>query len=298
MTKSELVKELRRITDAGMSDCIKALNETNDNIDEAVEWLRKNGAVKAAKKASAVAAEGLVIAANDKNKVAIVEVNCQTDFVAKNDKFINYANQVAKAVLDSKITDVEQLKIDNKLVNEIGQELTATIGEKIVTRRVFLLEADSNQSVGSYTHMNNRIATAILVEGKCDEQVLKNVCMHIAAMGPKYLDKNSVDSEWLTKEKKFLEEQYIQEMDALAEGKEKEQKLARKDAIIEGKIKKSLDEICLLGQKLVTDPSLTVEQYLANNKVKAVRMENVILGDGIEKKVSNFADEVAQQMKN
>ena len=298
MTKSELVKELRRITDAGMSDCIKALNETNDNIDEAVEWLRKNGAVKAAKKASAVAAEGLVIATNEPNKVAIVEVNCQTDFVAKNEKFINYANEVAKAVLDTKITDVEQLKVNGKLVNEIGQELTATIGEKIVTRRVFLLEADVNQSVGSYTHMNNRIATAILVDGKCDEQVLKNVCMHIAAMGPKYLDKNSVDSSWLEKERKFLEEQYNQEMEALPEGKEKEQKLARRDAIIEGKIKKSLDEICLLGQKLVTDPSITVEQYLANNKVKAVRMENVILGDGIEKKVSNFADEVAQQMKN
>ncbi|MDE6289804.1 MAG: translation elongation factor Ts [Ureaplasma sp.] len=298
MTKSELVKELRRITDAGMSDCIKALNETNDNIDEAVEWLRKNGAVKAAKKASAVAAEGLVIATNEPNKVAIVEVNCQTDFVAKNEKFINYANEVAKAVLDTKITDVEQLKVNGKLVNEIGQELTATIGEKIVTRRVFLLEADVNQSVGSYTHMNNRIATAILVDGKCDEQVLKNVCMHIAAMGPKYLDKNSVDSLWLEKERKFLEEQYNQEMEALPEGKEKEQKLARRDAIIEGKIKKSLDEICLLGQKLVTDPSITVEQYLANNKVKAVRMENVILGDGIEKKVSNFADEVAQQMKN
>ncbi|MDE5599822.1 MAG: translation elongation factor Ts [Ureaplasma sp.] len=298
MTKSELVKELRRITDAGMSDCIKALNETNDNIDEAVEWLRKNGAVKAAKKASAVAAEGLVIATNEPNKVAIVEVNCQTDFVAKNEKFINYANEVAKAVLDTKITDVEQLKVNGKLVNEIGQELTATIGEKIVTRRVFLLEADVNQSVGSYTHMNNRIATAILVDGKCDEQVLKNVCMHIAAMGPKYLDKSSVDSSWLEKERKFLEEQYNQEMEALPEGKEKEQKLARRDAIIEGKIKKSLDEICLLGQKLVTDPSITVEQYLANNKVKAVRMENVILGDGIEKKVSNFADEVAQQMKN
>ncbi|MDE6473070.1 MAG: translation elongation factor Ts [Ureaplasma sp.] len=298
MTKSELVKELRRITDAGMSDCIKALNETNDNIDEAVEWLRKNGAVKAAKKASAVAAEGLVIASNDKNKVAIVEVNCQTDFVAKNDKFINYANQVAKAVLDTKITNVDQLKINNKLVNEIGQDLTATIGEKIVTRRVYLLEANANQSVGSYTHMNNRIATAILVDGKCDEQVLKNVCMHIAAMGPKYLDKTSVDAEWLNKERKFLEEQYIQEMEALPAGKEKDQKLARKDAIIEGKIKKSLDEICLLGQKLVTEPSITVEQYLANNKVKAVRMENVILGDGIEKKVSNFVDEVAQQMKN
>lgn len=289
MTKSELVKELRKITNAGMSDCIKALNETGDSIEKAVEWLRKNGTIKAAKKADAIAAEGLVKSVLENNMVAIVEVNCQTDFVAKNDKFIKYTNDVLEEVIKTKNTNVNELKINNQLINDVANELTAIIGEKIITRRAELLVATDSQTVGTYTHMNNRVSTGLLVEGKCDPVILKNVCMHIAAMNPKYLSSADVSNEWLEKEKQLLIEQ------AQNNSQGKDPKFM--DKIIEGRINKLLDEVCLLKQKFVMDNSVTVEQYLKNNGVSAIKMLNVILGDGIEKKESNFADEVAEQMK-
>lgn len=289
MTKSELVKKLRELTNAGMSDCIKALNESNDSIDKAVEWLRKNGTIKAAKKADAVAAEGLVKSVLIDDMVAIVEVNCQTDFVAKNDKFISYTNDVLNEVIKTRNTNINELKINNRPINEIATDLTAVIGEKIVTRRIETLIASNNQSLGTYTHMNNRVSTALLVDGKCDPVILKNVCMHIAAMNPKYLSSNDVSSDWLAKEKELLIEQ------AKTNTQGKDPKFM--DKIIEGRINKLLDEVCLLKQKFVMDNSVTVEQYLKNNGVVANKMLNVILGDGIEKKESNFADEVAEQMK-
>lgn len=299
MNKAELVKELRRITDAGMSDCIKALNESENDIDKAIEWLRKNGAVKAAKKADAIAAEGVVEAFTDsKDFVAIMEVNCQTDFVAKNEKFVNFLNGIKKSVLANKTAGIEELKIDGTPVSEIAFELTATIGEKINLRRLETLTASKGQSIGYYTHMNNRVASAILVDGECDEIVLKNVCMHIAAMSPKYLSIDDVDTTYLESERKFMAEQFKQELAALTNEKEKEQKAKREEIIVEGKVKKLLDEICLLNQKFVIDNSITVAQYLEKNKVKAVKMINVILGEGIEKKEVSFAEEVAQQMKN
>ncbi len=299
MNKAELVKELRRLTDAGMSDCIKALNESDNDIEKAIEWLRKNGAVKAAKKADAIAAEGIVEAFSDSdNFVAIMEINCQTDFVAKNERFIEYVNNVKKAVLSQKTSDLTKLMIDNKPVNDVAFDLTAVIGEKIATRRVEILEAKGNQTIGFYTHMNNRVATAILVDGTCDKTVLKNVCMHIAAMNPKYLSADQVEANWLAHEKAFMAEQFQQELSQVTNEKEREQKAKREDLIVEGKIKKLLDEVCLLPQKFVMDNAITVAQYLEQNKVKAVKMLNIVLGDGIEKKETSFADEVAQQMKN
>lgn len=289
MSKAELVKELRRLTNAGMSDCIKALNESENSIEKAIEWLRKNGTVKAAKKADAIAAEGIVKSILSNNIVAIVEVNCQTDFVAKNDKFIEYTNNVLHEVLKTKNTNIDSLKINNELINDVAKELTAVIGEKIITRRIEILEASDSQTVGTYTHMNNRVSTALLVEGKCEETVLKNVCMHIAAMNPKYLSSDDISTSWLEKEKEFLIEQ--------AKENSVEKDIKFMDKIIEGRINKLIDEVCLLKQKFVMDNSLTVEQYLKNNGVKAVKMLNIILGDGIEKKESNFADEVAEQMK-
>lgn len=299
MNKAELVKELRRITDAGMSDCIKALNESDNDIDKAIEWLRKNGAVKAAKKADAIAAEGIVEAfTNSKDFVSIIEVNCQTDFVAKNDKFINFVNEIKESILSTKTTNVEELKVGDKLANDAAFDLTATIGEKINLRRVESLTANSNQTIGFYTHMNNRVATAILVDGTCDETILKNVCMHIAAMNPRYLSSDDVDQAYLDSERKFMVEQFQEELKAITNEKEKEQKMKREDLIVEGKLKKLLDEVCLLNQKFVMDNSITVAQYLESNKVKPVKMLNIVLGEGIEKKEVSFAEEVAQQMKN
>ncbi|MDE5651667.1 MAG: translation elongation factor Ts [Ureaplasma sp.] len=288
-SKAELVKQLRAITFAGMTDCMKALNETNDNLDLAVEWLRKNGAIKAAKKAGAIAAEGLTLAKFNNNKTSscVIEVNCQTDFVAKNEQFVKLTNDMLNAILESNSTNVENLKINGKTFEEASQELTAIIGEKIGFRRAEILTANANQTIGIYTHMNNRVATSILVEGKVSDEVVTNVAMHIAAMNPKYVNESEVDQNWLNKEKEIIFEQTKQESNKPAEFLGK---------IVDGRVNKLLKEICLVSQPYVKDPSMTVEQYLASNNAKAIKMINFVLGDGIEKKESDFAAEVAEQM--
>ncbi|MDE5617421.1 MAG: translation elongation factor Ts [Ureaplasma sp.] len=288
-SKAELVKQLRAITFAGMTDCMKALNETNDNLDLAVEWLRKNGAIKAAKKAGAIAAEGLTLAKFNSNKTSscVIEVNCQTDFVAKNEQFVKLTNDMLNSILESGSTNVESLKINGKTFEEASQELTAIIGEKIGFRRAEILTANDNQTIGIYTHMNNRVATSILVEGKVSDEVVTNVAMHIAAMNPKYVNESEVDQNWLNKEKEIILEQTKQESNKPVEFLGK---------IVDGRVNKLLKEICLVSQPYVKDPSMTVEQYLSNNNAKAIKMINFVLGDGIEKKESDFAAEVAEQM--
>ncbi len=288
-SKAELVKQLRAITFAGMTDCMKALNETNDDLDLAVEWLRKNGAIKAAKKANAIAAEGLTLAKfnNNKTLACIIEVNCQTDFVAKNEQFVKLTNDMLNVILESGSTNIENLKINGKSFEEASQELTAIIGEKIGFRRTEILKATDNQTIGIYTHMNNRVATAILVDGKVSDEVVTNIAMHIAAMNPKYVNESEVDQNWLNKEKEIILEQTKQESNKPVEFLTK---------IVDGRVNKLLKEICLVSQPYVKDPSLTVEQYLSNNGAKAIKMINFVLGDGIEKKESDFAAEVAEQM--
>ncbi len=290
-SKAELVKQLRAITFAGMTDCMKALNETNDDLDLAVEWLRKNGAIKAAKKANAIAAEGLTLAKfnnnNNKTLACVIEVNCQTDFVAKNEQFVKLTNDMLNVILESGSTNIENLKINGKSFEEASQELTAIIGEKIGFRRTEILKATDNQTIGIYTHMNNRVATAILVDGKVSDEVVTNIAMHIAAMNPKYVNESEVDQNWLNKEKEIILEQTKQESNKPVEFLTK---------IVDGRVNKLLKEICLVSQPYVKDPSLTVEQYLSNNGAKAIKMINFVLGDGIEKKESDFAAEVAEQM--
>ena len=289
-SKAELVKQLRAITFAGMTDCMKALNETNDDLDLAVEWLRKNGAIKAAKKANAIAAEGLTLAKfnnNNKTLACVIEVNCQTDFVAKNEQFVKLTNDMLNVILESGSTNIENLKINGKSFEEASQELTAIIGEKIGFRRAEILKATDNQTIGIYTHMNNRVATAILVDGKVSDEVVTNIAMHIAAMNPKYVNESEVDQNWLNKEKEIILEQTKQESNKPVEFLTK---------IVDGRVNKLLKEICLVSQPYVKDPSLTVEQYLSNNGAKAIKMINFVLGDGIEKKESDFAAEVAEQM--
>lgn len=290
-TKAELVKQLRAMTNAGMTDCMKALSETNDNIDAAVEWLRKNGSIKAAKKADAVAAEGLVVGKLSSNhkKAAIVEVNCQTDFVAKNEQFIDFTNHIVNEILE-KVNDneaINSLVINGKNILEAGQDLTATIGEKIVFRRGAILVANNDQTIGVYTHMNNRIATAILLDGNVSEEVATNVAMHIAAMNPKYINESEVNQDWLSKEREIILEQTKAESNKPAEFLEK---------IVDGRVNKLLKEVCLVSQPYVKEPGITVAEYLKQNNASAIKMINFVLGEGIEKKESNFAEEVAQQM--
>lgn len=288
--KAELIKQLRAITNAGMTDCIKALNETNNDLDKAIEWLRKNGAIKAAKKADAIAAEGLTIAKlnNTKNLAAVIEVNCQTDFVAKNQQFIDLTNKMLDAILaNPDVADYNELTVDGDSFTAAAQALTATIGEKISFRRAKVLKATANQTLGVYTHMNNRVATALLVDGNVDAEVVNNVCMHIAAMNPKYVTEAEVDQEWLNNEKEIILEQTKKESNKPAEFLSK---------IVDGRVSKLLKEVCLVSQPYVKDNSMTVQQYLANNKATAVAMINFVLGEGIQKKESDFAAEVAEQM--
>ena len=289
--RAELVKQLRAMTGAGMSDCIKALNETNDDLDAAVEWLRKNGVAKAAKKAGAIAAEGLTVAKLSSNgkKAVVVEVNCQTDFVAKNQQFIDFTNQIVDEIMNKANTnnDIEKLEINGKNIMEAGQDLTATIGEKIAFRRGAILEATDSETLGVYTHMNSRVATAILVKGDVTEDVATNVAMHIAAMNPKYVNESEVDQEWLNKEREIILEQTKAESNKPAEFLDK---------IVDGRINKLLKEVCLVSQPYVKENSMTVGEYLKQHGATAIKMINFVLGEGIEKKVSNFADEVAEQM--
>lgn len=289
-SKAELVKQLRALTNAGMTDCIKALNESNDDLDLAIEWLRKNGAIKAAKKAGAIAAEGLTLAKldNEQKLAAVIEVNCQTDFVAKNEQFIKLTNDMLSAVMSNpNVEDYSSLEINGTSFTAAGESLTATIGEKISFRRAKVLTANANQTLGVYTHMNNRVATAILVDGNVTKEVVSNVAMHIAAMNPKYLTESDVDQEWLTKEKEIILEQSQQESNKPAEFLNR---------IVEGRVKKLISEVCLTSQAYVKDPSMTVEQYLSSNGAKPIAMINFVLGEGIQKKESDFAAEVAEQM--
>ena len=290
-TKAELVKQLRAMTNAGMTDCMKALSETNDDLDKAVEWLRKNGSIKAAKKADAIAAEGIVVAklSNDHKKAAVIEVNCQTDFVAKNQQFIDFVNHIINEVINNANSskEIDSLKINGKNILECGLDLTATIGEKIAFRRGELLIANNNQTLGVYTHMNNRIATAVLLNGNVSNEIANNVAMHIAAMNPKYINDSEVDKNWLAKEREIILEQTKSDTNKPVEFLEK---------IVDGRINKLLKEVCLISQPYVKEPSITIGEFLKQNNASPVMMINFILGEGIEKKESNFAEEVAQQM--
>lgn len=302
MSRPELVKELRARTGAGMSDIIKALNETHDDVELAIEWLRKNGAIKAAKKASAIAAEGIAraFANEDSSKCVLIEVNCQTDFVAKNEKFNELVNKIGEYILNH-VEDEEKIrevKIEGKSLTDLCDELTATIGEKIAFRRGKIIKAKKEESIGYYNHMNHRIATAILFEGHADHTVLKNVAMHIAAMAPKYISEQDVDHEWLEKERDVVKEQVRDEIDKITDEKAKQAKLAHIDKAIEGRINKNLQEICLVNQKYIIDQNKTVGQVLKDFNLKPLEFVNLVVGEGIEKKETDFAAEVAEQMAN
>ncbi len=301
MTKSELVKALREATQAGMSDCMKALAECNDDLDAAQKWLKEKGIAKANKKAGAVAYEGVVKALVDKNKALVIEVNSQTDFTAKNENFIKLVNDIFGSLMStvnsSGNIDPNKVSYNGKPLTDAGVELTATTGEKIAFRRGEMYIANANESVFSYTHSNNKIATIIVFNNKVSDDVGKDIAMHAAAMFPKYLNEKSIDAEWLKQEREILTKQYHEEISQITDEKTKSEKLKRQDAIIDGKVKKLMKEVCLVDQPFVKDPSKTVAKYAQENGAEIVHMIRYELGEGIEKKVTNFADEVAAQMK-
>lgn len=291
MTKPELIKKLREMTQAGVMDVKKALDECNDDLEKAAQWLRERGIAKAAKKAGAIAAEGVALVGIKDDKAVIVEINSQTDFVAKNENFLQLASDIKGAILTYLPADLNaclNIKLPNGMtIEQACNELTGKIGEKIAVRRFTIVSKDANQSFGVYEHSNKKIAVLLVLDGQVNPEVGKNVAMHAAAMGPKFMDRSCVDQEWLANETKILREQTI------AEGKPAD----KADMIVKGRINKSVAEVCLVEQVYVKDPSLKVADYLRHNNTSLKQYIRYEVGEGIEKKVEDFAAEVASQMK-
>lgn len=300
MNKAELIKALRSATQAGMADCIKALDECKGNLEDAQKWLREKGIAKANKKAGAIAYEGVVKVGVMDNKALIIEVNSQTDFTAKNDLFLKLVNDIysdiIKNVQKSTEIDSNSYMFNNKPLKEAGFDLTAIIGEKIAFRRGYMYKIDSENSVATYTHSNNKIASLVVFKGKIKPEVGQDVAMHVAAMAPKYLNESCVDKAWLDSEREISTNQFHEELSAIKDEKAKSEKIKRADVIVEGKVKKLIKEICLVDQPFVKDNSKTVGQYVKENGSELLLMIRYELGEGIERKESNFADEVAAQM--
>ena len=288
---ASLVKELRERTGAGMMDCKKALQQTDGNIEAAIDYLRENGIAKAAKKADRIAAEGLSYIEVKGNKAVILEINSETDFVAKNEKFVALVKNVANAILAAEPKSLEealQVQAEGGTVEAVINEGIATIGEKLSLRRFEVLTKTDADSFGAYSHMGGRIGVLTLVEGSTDEQAAKDVAMHIAALAPRYLDESEVPADVLEHEKKVLTEQ------ALNEGKPAN--IVEK--MIVGRINKFLEEITVVKQKFVKDDSLTVEKFVASKGGKLAKFVRYEVGEGIEKREDNFAEEVMSQVNS
>ena len=286
---ASLVKELRERTGAGMMDCKKALTETDGNIDAAIDYLRENGIAKAAKKADRIAAEGLSYIEVKGNKAVILEINSETDFVAKNEKFVALVKNVADAILAAEPKTLEealQVEAQGGTVEAVINEGIATIGEKLSLRRFEVVSKTDSDAFGAYSHMGGRIGVLTLVEGSTDEEAAKDVAMHIAALAPRYLDESEVPADVLEHEKKVLTEQ------ALNEGKPAN--IVEK--MIVGRINKFLEEITVVKQKFVKDDSLTVEKFVASKGGKLAKFVRYEVGEGIEKREDNFAEEVMSQV--
>lgn len=286
---TSLIKELRDLSGAGLMDCKKALEASNNDIDEAIDYLRKKGISKAAKKADRVAAEGLSTVVIDGNNASIVEVNCETDFVAKNEKFVNLVNKIAELIVKNDVKTMEEamgLSTEEGTLNDTIVNFTATIGEKISFRRFARLSKTDSQNFGSYIHMGGRIAVLTLLEG-ADEETAKDVSMHAAAMRPSYVKREDVPAEEVERETSVLKEQ------AMNEGKTAE--IAEK--MVNGRINKFYKEICLEEQDFVKDSDMTVGAFVKSKNGSIVNMVRFEVGEGIEKKEENFAEEVMNQIK-
>ena len=286
---AQMVKELREKTGAGMMDCKGALEHTNGDMDQAIDYLREKGIAKAAKKASRIAAEGLcsvVVAGND---AVIFELNSETDFVAKNTQFLDLIETVGQALVHSNVkTDEEALNlvVNGKTIEVLLADATATIGEKISLRRVTRVSKESEQGFGAYKHMGGRIAV-LAVLAKENDEIAKDIAMHVAAQKPLYLDRSQVDQETLEHEKHVLTQQ------ALQEGKPAN----IVDKMVIGRLNKYLQDICLVDQGFVKDPDIKVSEYLKNNKNQVLNFIRLEVGEGIEKKQEDFAAEVMAQVR-
>ena len=290
MISASLVKELREKSGAGMLDCKKALEANNGDINASIDWLREKGISKAAKKADRIAAEGLAAILVEGNTAAIVEVNSETDFVAKNNEFVSLVDTLLKTIINSNASSVEELleeKTEEGTVNDLIVSKTATIGEKLSLRRFEKVVKSDSESFGSYIHMGGRIAVLTIVDN-ASEEVAKDVSMHAAAMRPSYVKRENVPTDVIEKERAILKEQ------AISEGKPAE--IAEK--MVEGRINNYYKENCLEEQPFVKDSDISVATFVKNNGGTIVNMIRYEVGEGIEKKEENFAEEVMSQINN
>ena len=286
---AKMVKDLREASGAGMMDCKKALAETNGNIEEAMNYLREKGIAKSAKKESRIAAEGLANVFTDGNKAVILEVNSETDFVSKNEEFTTMIDTIGKTILNSNAKTVEEakkLKTDEGTIGDLIVAKVAKIGEKLSLRRFELVEKTDEENFGAYIHMGGKIAVLVKVEG-ASEEVAKDVAMQAAAMKPLYVFPEEVPADVLDNERNILKEQ------AINEGKPE----AIAEKMVEGRIKKYYKENCLNEQEFVKDNNFTIKDYLAKNNGKLVSMTRYEVGEGMEHRTDNFAEEVMNQIK-
>ena len=288
MISASMVKELREASGAGMLDCKKALEATNGNMEEAINWLREKGISKAAKKASRIAAEGLAVAKMDGNNAVIVEVNSETDFVAKNEEFKSLVNTLADVILANNVKTVEEaleLEVEGKALSQLITEKVATIGEKLTLRRFERVSKEENQVFGTYSHMGGKIVTLTVMEG-INNELAKDIAMQAAAMKPLYLNRDEVPAERVEQERAILTEQ------ASNEGLD-EKKLPM---IVNGRLNKFFEEICLVDQGFIKENKMKVSKYVESKNSNIVRFVRYEVGEGIEKKEENFADEVMKQI--
>jgi elongation factor Ts len=288
---AQMVKELREKTGAGMMDCKKALTETNGDMEKAIDYLREKGIAKAAKKADRIAAEGITYIEVSGNEAVILEVNSETDFVAKNEGFKTLTKELAAHLLKHKPATLEEA-LEQKMehgatVQEHINTAIAKIGEKITLRRFEILTKTDNDAFGAYLHMGGRIGVLTVLEGTTDEETAKDVAMHIAAINPKYVSRDQVSAEEVQHEREILTKQ------ALEEGKPAN--IVEK--MVEGRLGKFFEEICLLEQNFVKNPDLKVRQFVESKGATVKTFVRYEVGEGIEKRQENFAEEVMNQIK-
>jgi len=289
---AKLVKELREKTGAGMMDCKKALEETDGNIEEAIDFLRKKGSAQAAKKAGRIAAEGSTSITVDGNTAVLLEVNCETDFVTKNDTFKQLLDDLGKHLIKEQPANVEEalqqkLAGADETIEAHINSIISTIGEKISLRRFAIVNKTDADVFGSYLHMEGSIGALTVVEGSTDDALARDIAMHVAAINPTYVSRDDVPEEEVNRERDILKSQ------ALSEGKPEH--IVEK--MVEGRLGKFFEEICLLDQSFVKDPDVKVKKYISGKNAAVKTFIRYQVGEGIEKREENFAEEVMNEMK-
>ena len=289
---AKLVKELREKTGAGMMDCKKALEAVEGDLEKAFDWLREKGIANAAKKADRIAAEGLTTFKVEGNTAVVVEVNSETDFVAKNKEFQDLVVRIAQTIYDNKPSSLEEalaMDINGKTLEITIAEASGKIGEKLSLRRFDISTKEDSQSFGAYSHMGGKISAITILENS-NEEIARDVAMQVAASAPQYIDRSYISAEFLERERNVLISQALEENKNSA--KPKPENIVTK--MIEGRLNKNLKDICLVDQAFIKNPDVTVAQYIGEATIKKIVRFQV--GEGMQKREENFAEEVAAQI--